>query len=453
MAKKYSRKFWIIFWLVSAVFLALWYAFWNFKNDPSGTVAKAIDLLPVKNATKEEYQAVNDFASYLLQKDDREKTFLVLFQNDMELRPGGGYIGSFGILKVKNGRVTQSQTHDLSNFDGRIPDTISPPYPMTETLRIKSWKLRDSNWSPDFPTNAKKAEDFYYMGQGQEKFDGIVAINTNVLESFLKVTGPVEIPGYEGTFDSEGAVLALEYQVEQKYAKEGMNRGDRKNIMNAFAAEVLKKVENLGLTDKVKLAEIILDDLREKNIQLSFEDASLQKEAEKVGWAGAVDSSWRDNYLMMVDANMGSLKSDYYVKRSFDYTADFSKENPSVNLKITYQHTAKEKDWMTKNYLTYLRVYVPKGAWFSDGKNLGETRFGEELGKKYLGTLVEVPLGQTKTIEINYTLPKALGESPENLLIQKQSGLSEVPGRITIIQKDASKKVEDIALRKDWKME
>jgi len=113
----------------------------------------------------------------------------VLFQNNFELRPGGGFIGSFGILKVKGGKVTKFEVHDTGNFDGRIPDTVAPPYPMKETLNIPSWKLRDSNWEPDFETNAKQAIEFYKMGQGEENFDGVVAITANVLTSFLSGRG------------------------------------------------------------------------------------------------------------------------------------------------------------------------------------------------------------------------------------------------------------------------
>ncbi len=432
--QKSSRNF-IVFWVFAILFLAGWYFFWQVKNNKEfGTISKVIGFLPMDELKKAKFKTMASFAEYLFAKDGEEKTFMLLFQNNMELRPGGGYIGSFGILKMQDGQVKELATHDLSNFDGRVPNGVMPPYPIKETLNVKDWKLRDSNFSPDFPANAQKAGEFYRMGQGQENFAGIVAINSNVLTSFLSVTGPVEIPGYPGTYDSESAVLNLEYQVEQGSYQQGIERGDRKNVMNLLAQEIKKKVFTLNMGDKIKLAEIILDDLNRKDIQLYFKDAALESQAQVAQWDGGVDRIWPSDYLMLVDANMGSLKSDYYIHRSFDYTIDLSGDTPMADLKITYNHTAKEKSWMTKDYLDYLRVYVPNGSWLTGTKNVGDKKFGNELGKKYFGTLVSVPLGQTKTIEFFYTLPQS-AVSNYDFLIQKQSGSGDVHGQVTVIYK------------------
>lgn len=450
-SKKSNRNF-IIFWIISILFLSGWYIFWQTKTKGISSVASGfLDLIPMDAAKRERLKTVGYFADYLMEKDNQEKTFMILFQNNMELRPGGGYIGSFGIVKVRDGKVTLMQTHDLSNFDGRVPDGIEPPYPMKETLRINSWKLRDSNWSPDFSENAKKAEEFYQLGQGQEKLDGIVAINTNILASFLKVTGPVEIEGYPGTYDSENAVLNLEYQVEQGAYDQGAKRGDRKLVMEPLAKAIIEKAYNLDNSKKIELAEIILEDLNRKDIQLYFKDAALNNRAQLAGWSGEVDKGWNNDFLMMVDANLGSLKSDYFIKRSFEYRADFSGDVPKANLKITYGHTGKERNWMTKDYLSYLRVYVPNGSWLQNSANTGEIRYGEDLGKKYFGTIVTVKLNETKTIEFNYNLPKDFSSDEYNLLIQKQPGLAEIPGKITIIGKDGKAKTQEVSLSGNWK--
>lgn len=449
--QKTNRNF-IFFWIFAIIFLAGWYLFWQVRNNQEfQTIGSAIDFLPINELQKEKYKTMASFAEYLFEKDGEEKKFMLLFQNDMELRPGGGYIGTFGILKMQDGQVKELQMHDLSNFDGRIPDTIAPPYPMKEMLRINSWKLRDSNYSPDFPENAKKAEEFYRMGQGQEDLAGVIAINSNVLTSFLKITGPVEIEGYPGTYDSENAILNLEYQVEQGYAKQGIERGERKSVMKLLAQEIEKKVFALNFSQKLKLAEIILEDLNRKDIQLYFKDEVLEEKARLAGWDGSVDKNWSYDYLMMVDANLGALKSDYYMKRSFSYIVDLSGETPRADLKISYNHTAKEKDWMTKDYLTYLRVYVPKNSWLTETKNLDEKRFGEELNKKYFGSLFGVPLGQTKTVEFFYNLPRGIAENYD-LLIQKQSGSGAVAGEVVVIDKKQNKKVYQIDLTKDWKL-
>jgi hypothetical protein len=439
--KKHSLKFWIAFWLVSIVLLIGWFFYLELKNhNVKSAVTAALTFLPMDASQKEEYKTLATLGDALLFTNGQTKTYLVLFQNNMELRPGGGFIGAFAIVKIKDGKIVSMDTHDLSNFDGRIPNTIAPPYPMTETLHIDAWKMRDSNFSPDFATNAKKAMEFYYMGEGQEQFDGVIGITANMLTSMLKVTGPIQIEGYPGTYDSENAIISLEYQVEKAFEQQGINRGERKDVIKALGQEIEKRIFNLSTTQKMELAKILLEDLNHKDIQLYFKDAALEKSAAQANWAGSFNQNWNKDFLMTVDANLGAFKSDYYVKRATDYTLDFSGDKPKVILKIVYNHTAKQKDWMTRDYTSYLRVYVPDGAWFENGSNFDNVQFGNEFGKKYFGAIIKVPIDSSKTIELNYFLPQNITAENYSLLIQKQAGLKDIPVAVHIINKDGSRK-------------
>ncbi len=452
MAKQYSRKFWVIFWLLSVIFLVSFWFFLQFKNQPVKTITTAINYLPLEMTQKTQFKSLAYFAEYFLKKDNREKTFLLLFQNDMELRPGGGYIGSFGIFKIKNGQIKEFSVHDLSNFDGRIPPIIKPPYPMEKTLHINAWKLRDSNWSPDFPTNAQKADYFYHLGKGQEKFIGVIAINTHVLASLLKVTGPIKLVNYPSVYNSENAILNLEYQVEKGYIQQGIKKGDRKSVMNILAKAILKKIMILSNSKKLALAKIILQDLNQKDIQFYFKNKKLEQQAVLANWSGEVDQNWTGDYLMLVDANLGSFKSDYYIKRNFNYTVDLSKKIPQATLKITYRHTGKNKDWMTKDYLTFLRIYVPAQSWLVSSQGLKDIQYKNELKKKYFGSLINIPLGESRTIELHYNLPFTININNYNLLIQKESGLENIPGQVTIINKNGQKTYYHFVLVSDWQL-
>lgn len=366
----------------------------------------------------------------------REQTLLILFQNDMELRPGGGFVGSFGIVKTKNGKISNLQIHDTGNFDSRIPNTETPPYPMGEKLYIKSWKLRDSNWSPDFKVNAEKAQYFYKLGGGRENFDGIIAINTDVLNSILAITGPVKIDDYPGEYNDQTAILQLEYQVEKGFIEQGITKGERKNIMGELAEVLIAKVHDFNLSEQLQLVNKIEDHLKRKNIQMFFWDEDLQKEIDAMNWGGRV-KDFSGDYLMAVDANLNSLKSDICIKRSLDYYVDLSRGAPQANLKITYQHTCRTRDWMTTDYDDWARVYVPAGAYLTEisGQD-GDVVFSDELGKKVFGFNVYLPVGETKTIALKYNLPNKNGAY--SLLIQKQSGVSELPVRISVKKTDDS---------------
>lgn len=449
--KQHSKKFWFTFVAVAIIFLSGWFVFWQVKTHGLESLKRLLGLLPVKEELKTDLDTVISLADSLLDTNGTEKIFLILFQNNLELRPGGGFIGSFGILKVRDGSITHFAVHDTGNFDGRIPDTIAPPYPMKETLNIPSWKFRDSNYSPDFSENAKWAEDFYHMGQGQEQFDGVVGVTANVLTSFLRITGPIEIDGFPGTYGADNAILDLEYQVEQGYLKQGIEFGERKSVMGILGLEILHRVKALPLTQKYELFKVVLDDLHRKDVQLSFKDEALQERVVASGWDGRLDGTWQDDYLLLVDANLNSFKSDYFMKRSYSYTVDLSKETPEAVLAVTYKHTAKEKSWLTKDYQTFLRVYVPEGGFLTEvtGNTSLPKAFGQFLNKKYFGVLVHVPLGTEKTVIFRYTLPKDIERTWYDLKVEKQPGLNDVPVKVTVIKADGSKEEKEFVLNRN----
>jgi hypothetical protein len=450
MSKKRSTKFWIIFWSSAILLLIAWFFFWQIKNNGLKSLNGIIGYVPsISDQTKKRCEALTYFVDYSLQKN-QEKTFLILFQNNLEIRPGGGYLGSFAVLKFKDGKITFLKTYDLSNFDAQVPNGIKPPYPLEEALGVHSWKLRDSNFSPDFETNAQKAIEFYRLGQGQENFDGVIGVTSNVLESLLKITGPIQIEGYPGTYDSANAIISLEYQVEKGYTDQGIEKEDRKDIMHELFKEILNRVVNLKTPQKINLFHALMIDLTQKDIQLYFTDPILQNQSERADWAGKIDSGWKNDYLAVIDANVGAFKSDYYVKRSIDYTVDLSQDKSMADLKITYTHTAQQKDWMTTDYRTYLRVYVPENSWLDSWTgNATDPVFGDEFGKKYFGSIIKVPVGQTKTVELKYILPDSIKNNPYNLKIQKEAGINNVPVSVHIVDKNGIKKDFNFTLNFD----
>jgi hypothetical protein len=284
-----------------------------------------------------------------------------------------------------------------------------------------------------------------------------VAITTNVLISFLKVVGPVSLEGYPGTYADENAVLALEYQVEKAFDEQGIDRRERKSVMNVLASEVLKKVMSLELSGKIALLDVILDDLRKKDIQLFFKDAQMQEVIRDALWDGKMDADWKKDYLMTVDANLGAWKSDYHVKREMEYRIDLSGEKPMARLKITYNHTATQKDYMTKDYLSYLRVYVPAGAWLVNASDFSNPQFGKEMlvsgkNRDYFGAIVRVPINSSRSVEFVYSLPENV-TADYALKLQKQAGINDESVRIELIEKSGNRKEYRGILENDfiWK--
>ena len=125
--KKKGLIFWVIFWFLAIIFLLAWTLFLQMKNKNFSFLFKLtnpiVKIMPVEEKTKQELLTIFDIIPEIL-KGGEEKTYLILFQNNLELRPGGGFIGSFGIMKIKNKRISFVDTHDTNVFDSVISSIV-----------------------------------------------------------------------------------------------------------------------------------------------------------------------------------------------------------------------------------------------------------------------------------------------------------------------------------------
>lgn len=413
--------------------------------------SKFAQILPIKEDTKKELQAVEKLTEEFTKNDGQERRYLILLQNTMELRPGGGFLGQYGIVKIKNGEVTSVLVEDANLLDERIGAKIAPPYPFKAMMQIKKWKLRDSNFSPNFPTNAEKAKYFLRLGGTGGDFDGVIAVNSDVLNDVLELTGPLQVPGYSTTFTSADAVVQLEDIVEKPYLlNENLDTRNRKAILKKMANVILEEL--FKLNNIPKLASFAHTQMQDKNIMLNFKDPDLQAVVAGVHWDGAVAADWQGDYLMAVDANMGALKTDYYMRREMTYDIDLTQERPLVTLNILYKNTAPYGNWRTSDYHSYLRVYAPKGAEFLERKMVGAPFQGEEFGKKYFGVKVDVVMGRETNAMLKYQLPADFNKADYKLLIQKQSGAGDVPIKVHVKSSEGDMNYEDV-LKNDLKLE
>lgn len=415
-------------------------------------IEKVSRLLPIESDTKKEIEVANSLANALTKTDGITRSYLILLQNNFELRPGGGFLGQYAVIKVKDGQIVSSVVEDANLLDQRITAKVTPPWPLTKIMQIKKWKFRDSNFSPDFPTNADKAQYFCRLGGcGGSNFDGVIAVNGDVLNHLLDITGPVSIGN--DTYTSANATLLLEERVEKNYLGEDVPaelKQTRKTVMKKIASELIVRITTLN--NIPKLVSFAQTELRDRNVMLWFKDPSLQSLVESVYWDGAVSKNWTHDYLMVVDANLGALKTDYYIKRSLDYTVDFTGEHPIATLLYTYNHTATHGDWRTSDYHTYTRVLTPAKSTFLERQLIGGVQTTEAFGKTMFGYKVDVVIGHNQTTMLKYQLPDTITANDYELLIQKQSGIGNIPVTVHMKTKDGKEITQQATLAKDIRL-
>ncbi len=369
---------------------------------------------------------------------EKEMSYLVLFQNNLEIRPTGGFVSSFATAKIKNAHPKNFQFYCTAVFDIDLstPTQIEPPDPIKKYLWVKNWQFRDGNWSPDFPTTAEKMMELYHLQGGREEFDGVIAITPEVLRSLLEIHGPIYLEGYDLTIDKDNFLLTLEKQIEIDYPTQGLQKYERKDILKDLAEILIEKTLSLNPLKSFKLISLAQRHLDQKDILLYFKDIKLQEDVSLFNWSGEIKKTDSD-YLAVIDANVNAFKADLFVKRNLEYQVDLSRNVPSVKLIINYEHTAKEKSWLTRDYQSWLRVYVPEDSWFTNIDGLATpSEYGKEFGKSFMAGLVKVPISSARQIILEYNLPNNIKDSPYTLLIQKQPGIEKLPVDIKIVMPD-----------------
>ncbi|MFH1744963.1 MAG: DUF4012 domain-containing protein [bacterium] len=366
-----------------------------------------------------------------------KSSFLVILQNSDELRPTGGFIGTYGILETFNGDTVRFETHDVYHLDMPVKDvfSVAPPAPLEKYLGIKKWYMRDANWSPDWPESAQKIEWFYHgeddllpeknkINNFSDQFDGVIAITPQLVTELLAYIGPITIDGQ--VYDKDNFVDLLQYKVERGYVQLGVSSWQRKEVVGEIVNELKVKILNRKVEDFFEIFDIIDSNLARKNILIYFHDPEYQKLAEEKGFAGEIKETDGD-YLMVVDANMAALKTDAVIKRSIDYKVRQGASGLFADLSVNYAHFGKF-DWKTTRYRTYTRVYVPLGSKLisAGGMSDDEVEQYDENGKTVFAVFLSIEPGKIGNLHFLYQLPANVENNAKqgnyNLFVQKQPG-------------------------------
>lgn len=355
-----------------------------------------------------------------------ESTFLLILQNNDELRPSGGFIGTYGLVTIKNGSLGKIETEDVYHLDMPCIDKLfeTPPAPVADYMKVKYWWLRDANWSPDWPTSARQVQKMYLeesscTGPTPKTPTAILAINPGLISQLLDFVGPITVGG--DTYTSENFQPLLQYNVEVAYAEQDINSWDRKEIINEITDELKARLFKVSLNRLPELLKIMDTAKARRDLQIYFNEPAYQKIVSDLGWGGEVKTATGD-YLMVVDANLAAYKTDAVMRKNIDY--QITKDGGLVaTLKLTYYHEG-DFDWRTTRYRSYTRVLVPRGSELINQNGLTDfsAAVDEILDKTIFGFFWSIEPGQNKEVTLSYRLPANINSDNYQLYFQKQSG-------------------------------
>jgi hypothetical protein len=361
--------------------------------------------------------------------------YLFLLQNNQELRPTGGFIGTYGILQVQNGDIARFETDNIYNLDEAAKDRVSrtPPPELARYLAAGTWFLRDANWSPNFPDVSALARAMYQEESGsREELNGVIAITPKVVQDLLTITGPITVDGVE--FSDENVLDELRFQVDQGFLSRGESGNERKGIIGSLGGALVDRLENLPQQRWVELWGVISENLQQRHLLIAMDDIAANEVLHAHYWDGAVRPAPGDS-LLVVDANLASLKTDAVIQRTITHEIDLESGVSTVTL--TYAHTGEFSSTITR-YRTYTRLYVPLGStlvssegFYTNDKLQGgrpaDADIGIDLGRAVFGGFLSVEPGESATVTLAYRLPEGLLDQLRaggyTLLAQKQAGV------------------------------
>lgn len=364
-----------------------------------------------------------------------ERKYLVLLQNDKELRPTGGFITAYAIFRVNRGVIEPESSSDIYHLDATLLKKIPAPEPIVKYLpNVPDFNIRDSNISPDFYVSMKQFDNLYEFSSEKKEINGIIALNTQFVLDMIKVLGPIEANGQKYTTDEveECACPQIIYELE-KYADEpvAFEKGDRKGIIGVLMEEMMKKTFDAPKTTWPSILEVFLTSLQQKELLLYFKDTNSQQAVERINFAGRI-YEYDGDYLHINEANFGGAKSNMYLEQKVKQEIDEGKDdNLTKKVTIEYKYPRRMDNCSLERksglclagiYRSWIRVYVPKGSTLikSQGTEVVLT-VTEDLDKTvFEGFFTLRPEGTAK-IELEYNVP-IKPDGDYKLLMQKQPG-------------------------------
>ncbi len=376
-------------------------------------------------------QLVSQAEDFLGQND--EKTYLLLFANDMELRPGGGFIGSFGLIKFKDLSLKELKIYDVYDADGQLEGHIDPPAPIRNYLNQPHWFLRDSAFSPDFLENYSQAKYFLQKEMGMDNFSGCILLTTSSVKNLLSAFGNILIPDYNEIVNDQNFYLKAQLYSEKNFFPGSIQK---KSFLGSLTKSILLNLENASIRTLISGFKKNLD---EKKMAVYSDNPKIQRVLDSFYWSGRLIEpacprsvgNCINDFIFPVDANLGVNKANFFINRLISLKILLQNQKAIKHyLSIQFKNDSPSEVFPGGNYKNYFQVYLPRDVVVKtitrDGtlvENYDEKITGEF---KIIGFLIEVKVKKSTEIKINYDLPRELFKDDNiyQLIFQKQLGSS-----------------------------
>lgn len=366
---------------------------------------------------------------------ESQRKYLVLFQNNMELRPTGGFIGSFALITFDKGIMSEIVVNDVYSADGQLKGHVEPPEPIRRYLGEGGWYLRDSNWDPDFLKSADKAE-WFLDKELDVKVDGVISIDLSFVKKLLKIIGPITLKDFNVTITPDNLYSTTQSEVESNFFPGSIKKA---GFMSALSKQLILELESLSRDKYPNLIKTLYESLEARHIQIYLHDLNAQKSFESLGYSGSVNMDVfcgqrciEDKYAY-VDSNLGVNKANFYISKNQNLNVRLKKNFISHSLIVDYVNNSSQAIGNEGLYKAYPRVILPKEAIVKGIRIINSDGSYQDLNydlvstdnRQDVGFYVEIIPSTKLRIQIDWDIRSdSLAQGGEyRLNIRKQSGV------------------------------
>lgn len=412
----------------------------------------------IKNHIRETNEIIHSAQKFLPFFDDifgknDTKTYLLLFANNMELRPGGGFIGSFGTITMKNYSIHDIKVYDVYDADGQLKAHVPPPDPIRDYLDQPHWFLRDSAFSPDFYTNYQQAQFFLEKEMNMKNFDGCILLTTTAIQYILDAVGDVYVPEFRETVNADNFYIKAQLYAEKDFFPGSLQK---KRFLKSVFNQLLLQLEIAPLEEIFRAIKLSFN---EKQIVAYFDDSDIQTLINDMYWSGRIitqdcppeqTENCIVDYLFPYDANLGVNKANFFISRTKDFHV---KVDADGNIENTYTtrivNNSYENIFPGGRYKNYFQILLPLKSDVTslsrDGKKITDYDETNDVYKK-IGFLMNIPPKSESVVKLTYTLNTGFqkGSGMYQVVIQKQIGspnsdfqfMVEMPDQMYMVAKN-----------------
>ena len=254
-----------------------------------------------------------------------------------ELRGTGGYLGSYTLLTIDDGRLSFGQFEPVADLPAADLSAVEPPSP-DYARRYERYGgaafWPNINFTPHFPWAATAIEGLWEVTQGQH-LDGTIVVDPFAFATLVEAGGAVEVPGI-GTVGPDEVVEVVANEAYGAFDDEAQ----RKAVLGAVAAGALQGFLGQGAgRGAVPALTTLARSAAEGHVQVHAARAEEQSVLERLGVAGALPT--QGDLLGVVANQAAASKVDYYVSRSVEATVTLEPDGTAViDGRVTFSNEA-----------------------------------------------------------------------------------------------------------------